>query len=125
MHDRNIFGEPLVPCSFEPLTGWLRDGCCKADQHDQGSHLVCAVVTEEFLAFSKDRGNDLITPQPALGFPGLVPNDQWCLCARRWQEAYLANVAPPLILESTNHLVLTLLSREILTRFDHRLVGGG
>ena len=125
MNDRNIFGEPLVPCSFEPLTGWLRDGCCKADRQDQGSHLVCAIITEEFLAFSKSRGNDLITPQPTLGFPGLVPNDQWCLCARRWQEAYLANVAPPLVLESTNHLVLKLLSRETLERFDHRLMGGG
>lgn len=125
MQDRNIFGEPLVPCSFAPLTGWLRDGCCKADQHDRGSHLVCAIVTEEFLAFSKSLGNDLITPQPNHGFPGLVPNDQWCLCANRWREAYLANVAPPLVLESTNQLVLKLIPRDIVERFDHRLVGGG
>ena len=125
MQDRNVFGEPLVPCSFAPLTGWLRDGCCKADQHDQGSHLVCAVITEEFLAFSKSRGNDLITPQPAHGFPGLIPDDQWCLCAKRWDEAYLAGCAPPLVLESTNYLVLKLIPREVLENFDHRRMGGG
>ncbi len=125
MHDQNVFGEPLVPCSFDPLTGWMRDGCCKADAQDVGSHLVCAVVTEEFLAFSKNRGNDLTTPQPLHGFPGLVPNDQWCLCAKRWQEAYLANVAPPLVLESTNRLVLKMLPLETLKQFDRRHGGGG
>ena len=89
-----------------------------------GSHLVCAVLTEEFLNFSKSRGNDLITPQPARGFPGLVPDDQWCLCATRWQEAYAAGVAPSLVLESTNYLVLNILSLDVLKRFDHRFVGG-
>lgn len=125
MTDRNIFGEPLVPCSFSPLTGWFRDGCCKADQNDSGSHLVCAIVTAEFLAFSKERGNDLSTPRPAHAFPGLVPNDQWCLCANRWHEAYLAGVAPPLVLESANQLVLKLIPLDVLMRYDHRQSGGG
>ena len=125
MQNQNIFGEPLVPCSFDPLTGWLRDGCCKADSHDVGSHLVCAVMTEEFLTFSKSRGNDLVTPRPSHGFTGLVPNDQWCLCANRWQEAFVANVAPPVVLESTNSLVLGYLKLETLQQFDHRLAGGG
>lgn len=124
MAERNVFGEPLVPCSFEPITGWFRDGCCKADQHDVGSHLVCAVLTEEFLSYSKSQGNDLTTPQPARGFPGLVPNDQWCLCATRWQQAYVAGVAPALILESTNSLVLNLIPMDVLKRFDHRFAGG-
>lgn len=125
MHDRNVLGEPLVPCSFNPLTGWMRDGCCKADAQDNGSHLVCAIVTEEFLAYSKSRGNDLTTPQPLHNFPGLIPEDQWCLCANRWIEAHFATVAPPIVLESTNYLVLKLISLETLKRYDHRRIGGG
>lgn len=115
---RNVFNQPIVPCSFSPLTGFFRDGCCKTSQEDVGMHTVCAVMTEEFLAFSVSRGNDLVTPMPAWGFPGLRPGDQWCLCAARWHEAYLADVAPPVILESTNIDVLDHIPFELLRRFS-------
>jgi uncharacterized protein (DUF2237 family) len=85
---RNVLGEPLEICSFKPMTGFYRDGCCNTGQEDIGSHTVCAVMTAEFLAFSKSRGNDLSTPVPEFGFPGLKPGDRWCLCAPRWQEAF-------------------------------------
>src|SRR6478609_667538 len=103
---RNLFGEPLVPCSFDPLTGFFRDGCCKTNSDDFGTHVICAVMTEEFLDFSKAQGNDLSTPAPEWGFPGLKPGDQWCLCAVRWSEAYLAGAAPYVVLESTNFSAL-------------------
>ena len=77
--DLNVLGQPLVPCSFDPLTGFFRDGCCKTDDNDLGRHLVCAIVTKEFLQFSLEKGNDLITPRPEFAFPGLLPGDQWCL----------------------------------------------
>jgi uncharacterized protein (DUF2237 family) len=114
--DRNVYNEPLVPCSFRPLTGFLRDGCCKADDKDPGRHLVCAILTEDFLAFSKSRGNDLGTPQPQWGFPGLSPGDQWCLCAARWQEAYLAGQAPYVVLESTNLAALDIIDFDSLKK---------
>jgi uncharacterized protein (DUF2237 family) len=98
----NVLGEPIVPCSFDPLTGFFRDGCCKTDEQDLGSHLVCAIMTKEFLVFSLQRGNDLITPRPEWQFPGLVPGDQWCLCLNRWKEALEAKCAPLIQLESTN-----------------------
>ena len=85
--DLNVLGQPLVPCSFDPLTGFFRDGCCKTDDNDLGRHLVCAIVTKEFLQFSLEKGNDLITPRPEFAFPGLLPGDQWCLCINRWAEA--------------------------------------
>jgi uncharacterized protein (DUF2237 family) len=88
---RNVLGEPLDTCSFKPMTGFYRDGCCNTGREDVGSHTVCAVMTSAFLDFSKSRGNDLSTPQPELGFPGLKPGDRWCLCAPRWQEAFEAN----------------------------------
>lgn len=99
--DRNLLGGPLLPCSVAPLTGWLRDGCCRARPGDGGLHAVCAQVTAEFLAFSRARGNDLVTPRPEWGFPGLRPGDRWCLCASRWEEARRAGVAPPVLLEAT------------------------
>lgn len=100
--DLNVFGEPLVPCGFDPMTGFYRDGCCSTGPHDHGSHTVCAVVTAEFLEFSKLRGNDLMTPMPQYQFPGLKPGDRWCLCADRWHEAYLADAAPNVVLTSTH-----------------------
>ncbi len=102
MTDTNVLGTPLQPCSTEPMTGWFRDGCCRSDSNDRGMHWVCAVMTEEFLAFSKAVGNDLTTPRPEYEFPGLLPGDRWCLCATRWREAYHAGVAPPVVLESTH-----------------------
>jgi uncharacterized protein (DUF2237 family) len=117
---RNVFNEPLVPCSFNPVTGFFRDGCCKTNQEDIGTHVVCVVMTEDFLEFSSSRGNDLSTPIPEWGFPGLKPGDQWCLCALRWVEAFQANAAPSVVLESTNYHALDLIDIEILQQFDHR-----
>lgn len=99
---RNVLGEALEPCSMEPRTGFFRDGCCRTDEHDHGSHTVCAVMTEAFLSFSRARGNDLVTPVPAYRFPGLKPGDRWCLCVSRWREALAAGVAPPVVLRSTH-----------------------
>ena len=98
----NVLGTPLKPCSTDPMTGYFRDGCCNTDESDRGSHVVCAEMTEEFLLFSKQRGNDLSTPRPELRFPGLVPGNRWCLCALRWKEAFDAGVAPTVILECTH-----------------------
>ena len=97
----NVLGSALVPCSYDPLTGFYRDGCCKTDAHDAGSHVICAKVTQEFLDFSITVGNDLSTPRPQYRFVGLKAGDRWCLCARRWQQAHEAGVAPPVVLEST------------------------
>ena len=98
----NVLGTPLLPCSYDPLTGWRRDGCCNTDEHDHGSHVVCARMTVEFLNFQMERGNDLITPRPGLRFRGLSPGDRWCLSALRWREAYEAGYAPGVVLESTH-----------------------
>ena len=103
---RNVLGTALVPCSYDPLTGYYRDGCCNTDAHDHGSHVVCAKVTQAFLAFSRQRGNDLSTPVPEYRFKGLKPGDRWCLCALRWKEALEAGVAPPVVLESTHSKAL-------------------
>ena len=102
----NIFGEPLISCCNDPLTGYFRDGYCKTDASDRGSHTVCAVMTDEFLTFSRSRGNDLITPRPEFQFPGLKPGDKWCLCALRWKEAFEAGFAPLVVLEATNEKTL-------------------
>lgn len=99
---RNVLGETLESCSTQPLTGFFRDGCCNTGPEDRGSHTVCALVTDEFLAFSKARGNDLSTPMPAYGFPGLKAGDRWCLCAPRWQEAFAAGKAPRVLLKATH-----------------------
>ena len=110
----NVLGTPLMACSFAPLTGYFRDGCCNTDEHDHGTHVVCARVTAEFLAFSAERGNDLSTPRPAYRFPGLQPGDRWCLCALRWREALLAGLAPPVNLAATHATVLEMLDLDDL-----------
>ncbi len=99
---QNLLGTELAVCSRAPLTGFYRDGCCNTGGDDAGVHVVCAEVTAEFLAFSKAEGNDLSTPRPEFGFDGLKPGDRWCLCASRWQDAYEAGVAPPVILAATH-----------------------
>src|SRR6516165_7741445 len=103
---RNVLGEPLEACSLKPMTGFYRDGCCNTGAEDLGSHTVCAVMTTEFLAFSQAAGNDLSTPVPAFGFPGLKPGDRWCLCAPRWQEAFEAGHAPRVVLRATHQEAL-------------------
>ena len=102
MTQRNVLGTELHPCSFDPMTGYYRTGCCESRGDDPGMHVVCAVMTDDFLAFSKSRGNDLSTPAPQFGFPGLNDGDQWCLCASRWQEAFEAGCAPRVVLEATH-----------------------
>lgn len=102
----NVMGEPLVPCSDDPVTGFFRDGCCNTDSQDFGLHVVCVRVTAEFLEFSRSRGNDLSTPNAEFGFPGLKPGDQWCLCAARWQEALEAGAAPRVLLQATHAAAL-------------------
>ena len=111
---RNILGGELELCSADPLTGFLRDGCCNTGSGDVGVHTVCAVMTAEFLAFSKDAGNDLSTPHPEWGFQGLKPGDQWCLCAPRWQEAFEAGRAPQVVLAATHELTLEWCDRAAL-----------
>ena len=102
----NVLGSPLLACSTDPLTGFTRNGCCDTGLGDTGSHTVCAVMTDAFLAFSRQRGNDLSTPLPAYDFPGLRPGDRWCLCAPRWQEALQAGCAPKVVLAATNMAAL-------------------
>lgn len=113
----NVLGGLLEPCSYEPLTGFFRDGCCNTAPEDRGSHTVCAVITAEFLAFSKARGNDLSSPVPQFGFPGLKPGDKWCLCAPRWQEAFVAGMAPRVVLRATQAGALAHCALEDLKRF--------
>jgi len=110
----NVLGGSLEPCSIAPLTGFFRDGCCATGPEDVGSHTVCAVVTAEFLRFSRARGNDLSTPMPAYGFPGLQPGDRWCLCAPRWQEALAAGAAPAVVLRATEASALDYCTLEDL-----------
>jgi uncharacterized protein len=116
---RNVLATPLLACSFDPLTGFYRDGCCNTDEHDQGSHVICAIVTQAFLDFSLQRGNDLITPRPQYRFAGLQAGDRWCLCALRWKEAFEAGVAPPVILESTHARALSFVTLEQLRSCEH------
>lgn len=106
---KSVLGTELDECSCDPLTGWFRDGRCRTDERDLGRHVVCAVMTDEFLAYSRSRGNDLVTPRPEYDFPGLKPGDHWCLCALRWQEAFDAGVAPPVVLQSTHERALSFL----------------
>ncbi|MDX1330156.1 MAG: DUF2237 domain-containing protein [Burkholderiaceae bacterium] len=110
----NVLGTPLLACSFDPLTGYYRDGCCNTDHNDHGSHVVCAKVTQAFLDFSVSRGNDLVTPRPEFRFAGLKAGDRWCLCARRWLEAFQAGVAPPVVLEATHRKALEIVTLEQL-----------
>lgn len=115
----NVLGGALEACGGDPLTGFFRDGCCNTGPEDQGSHTVCAEMTAEFLDFSRRAGNDLSTPRPEFGFPGLVPGDRWCLCAARWQQARDAGVAPPVRLAATHEKALDLIAPEVL--FEHAL----
>ena len=118
--DKNVLGGPLLACSYSPLTGFLRDGCCSTGPNDVGRHLVCAKVTQEFLEFQLRMGNDLISPQPQYRFAGLKPGDRWCVCAARWMEAFEAGVAPMVYLEGTNESALEIIPLEIL--LEHSLV---
>ncbi|HVP09532.1 MAG TPA: DUF2237 domain-containing protein [Burkholderiales bacterium] len=112
----NVLGGPLAPCSLDPLTGFFRDGCCNTGYEDTGIHTVCVRVTAKFLAFSRQRGNDLSTPAPQFGFAGLKPGDQWCLCAGRWKEALDAGLAPPVVLAATHEETLAIVALEDLER---------
>ena len=117
MRALNVLGSPLQACSFDPLTGFFRDGCCNTDAQGQGTHVVCAKVTEEFLTYSLNRGNDLVTPQPEYRFRGLTPGDRWCLCVNRWLEAVQAGVAVPVVLEATHEKALERVSLEQLRQY--------
>jgi len=112
----NVLGEPLIVCSCAPMTGWYRDGKCSTDDNDQGHHVVCVIMTKEFLAFSKEAGNDLSTPMPEYGFEGLKAGDHWCLCALRWKQALIAESAPQVDLEATHRSALEVVSLEDLKR---------
>ena len=111
---KNVFGQALVSCSHDPVTGFFRDGCCHTGPQDQGLHTVCVIMTDEFLAFSKQAGNDLSTPVPQFGFPGLRDGDQWCLCAARWEQARQAGCAPKVRLAATNIVTLHICSLDDL-----------
>jgi len=113
---RNVFGGTLEPCSLSPLTGFYRTGCCDTGAEDRGSHTVCVEVTDVFLEFSRSRGNDLSTPLPEFGFPGLKAGDRWCLCAPRWQEALEAGKAPRVVLRATHEGALEYCALEDLKR---------
>lgn len=114
----NVLGGKLVSCSDTPKTGFYRSGCCETGPEDRGLHVVCAQVTQEFLEFSRARGNDLITPMPQFDFPGLKPGDRWCLCAARWLEAHQAGVAPPVYLRATHEVALQIVPFETLQSYS-------
>lgn len=116
----NIFGEKLKSCSTDPVTGFYRNGCCETGPQDSGRHLVCAVMTDEFLEFSRLQGNDLITALPQYNFPGLKEGDRWCLCALRWKEAFDAGKAPEIILEATNEKVLKIIEMKDLLKYAYK-----
>lgn len=114
---KNVLGQFLENCSQDPLTGFYRDGCCRTSDDDRGSHTICVRMTSEFLLFSRATGNDLLTPAPEFGFPGLKPGDQWCLCAMRWKEAFDAGAAPLVVLEATHERALESVSLDELLEF--------
>lgn len=114
---KNILATKLQPCSTDPMTGFFRDGFCNTNQLDQGTHVVCADITQKFLKFTKSRGNDLSSPRPRFNFPGLKAGDGWCLCALRWKEAYEAGVAPLINSEATHEKALEYIPRKILKDF--------
>lgn len=118
MHEsENVFGEALESCSERPMTGFFRDGCCNTGEQDIGSHTVCVQVTKEFLEFSRFRGNDLSTPRPEFGFPGLKAGDRWCLCAERWREAHAAGMAPRVYLRSTHKRALEVVPLNVIKEY--------
>jgi hypothetical protein len=116
---KNVLGEELETCSMQPLTGFYRNGCCDTGPDDVGRHTVCAIVTADFLEFSFSRGNDLSTPAPQYGFPGLKPGDRWCLCVDRWLEAYQAGKAPWVLLRATHESVRQSVSMEMLNQYAY------
>ena len=118
MNQLNIFGEPIEECCSNPITGFFRDGFCRTDEMDRGLHVVCAQMTEDFLEFSKLRGNDLSTPKPEFNFPGLKEGDLWCSCAERWNEAFEYDKAPKLFLRKSNQKILELVDLETLKKFS-------
>jgi uncharacterized protein (DUF2237 family) len=118
--DKNLFGEPLEVCGTNPKTGYFRDGCCNTGPADQGTHTVCAIMTQEFLKFTKLMGNDLSTPVPLYKFPGLKPGDRWCLCVLRWMEAYDAGIAPMIIPEATNEKTLDYIEMSEILKFAYK-----
>ncbi len=115
---KNVFGKPLKPCCLQTATGFFRDGFCHTVEQDIGMHTVCALMTVDFLEFSRSKGNDLTTPKPEWDFPGLKEGDRWCLCAKRWSEAFEAKVAPPVFLASTHISTLKIIPMEILSKFS-------
>ena len=117
MNNKNVLGGQLLACSYDPVTGYFRDGCCHTDSADFGNHTVCTRVTEEFLAFSLQQGNDLASAVPEHRFPGLKPGDRWCVCAARWQEALEEGVAPPVVLEATHERALRVVPLQILMEY--------
>ena len=116
MTDLNVFGDPLAVCGCEPMTGWFRDGTCRTNGSDLGRHTVCCRVNEAFLNYSRAQGNDLSTPAPSYGFPGLQPGDRWCVCASRWLQAYEDGMAPPVVLEACERSALEVIPLDILQR---------
>jgi glutathione peroxidase-family protein/uncharacterized protein (DUF2237 family) len=124
MQDKNIFGQNLQLCCNDPKTGFYRNGYCQTGEQDVGTHVACAVVTDEFLNFTRVRGNDLSTPRPAYQFPGLKAGDKWCLCASRWVEALEAGVAPPLVLDATHEKMREYADLDVLKKYDHTRLSG-
>ncbi len=114
MNSKNVLGGPLLACSYAPVTGYFRDGCCNTDNTDRGNHTICTRVTDAFLQFSLEQGNDLSSPMPEYRFPGLKNGDRWCICAARWREAHTHGVAPPVVLEATHERALAVVSLDIL-----------
>jgi uncharacterized protein (DUF2237 family) len=112
--DRNVLGSPLAVCSSSPRTGFYRDGCCNTGPEDLGLHVVCVQVTAEFLDFAREEGNDLVTPAPEYGFPGLKPGDRWCVCAGTWRRAYESGAAAPVVLAATHEETLAVISMDAL-----------
>lgn len=122
--DRNVLGGMLENCSMSPRTGFYRDGCCNTGPEDLGLHVVCTQVTREFLAFARGQGNDLVTPAPEYGFPGLKPGDRWCVCAATWRQAYEAGVASPVVLAATHEETLAVIPLDVLKELAVDLQGG-
>ncbi|SHI43747.1 DUF2237 family protein [Aquimarina spongiae] len=117
-HELNVLGTPLEPCCYAPMTGYFRDGFCRTIQEDTGTHVVCAIVTEDFLEYTKSKGNDLSTPLPYWNFPGLSPGDKWCLCVSRWLEVERVGKAPNILLEATHAKALQYVSLEVLRKYE-------
>lgn len=117
MPERNVLGADIEPCGLDPVTGFYRDGCCNTGPEDLGSHTICAVVTVEFLDHQRSIGNDLSTPHPQFGFPGLVPGDRWCVTAANWARAHNDGAAAPVVLAATNEAVLEIVPLEVLRQY--------